>query len=409
MPMRLSPLILPPGGSQAKLKPRRFDESAARMRDMRRHLMQLLAPLLVVLAAASFVPAGVKDRPWWTVQTSGIDTNLRGVSIAEFMDSHQAPAPVVWASGSNGVILRSTDVGKTWQRLRVQGGETLDFRSIHAFDDQKAYVLSSGDGDKSRIYKTMNGGATWKLQYTDKRKGFFLDALVCTSQIECRAVGDPIDGKFVILRTRDGETWEQLPNDQMPAALPDEGAFAASGTCLAIYNDQDIYFVTGGPAARVFHSSDGGYTWTVNSTPIASGNASSGIFSIAVWDKALVIVGGDYKDPERPYRVAAYSQDAGKTWTLAAQQPGGFRSVVAWIDGVTLAAAGPNGEDISEDGGIHWKHTDSLNLNALAILDVSDGWAVGPKGSIALMENRKEYQIRDEREPGSDAAARQGH
>jgi hypothetical protein len=76
---------------------------------------------------------------------------------------------------------------------------------------------------------------------------------------------------------------------------------------------------------------------------------------------------------------------------------------------VTLAAAGPNGEDISEDGGIHWKHTDSLNLNALAILDVSDGWAVGPKGSIALMENRKEYQIRDEREGGSDAAARQGH
>ena len=119
MPMRLSPSILPPGGSQAKSRPRRFDESAARMRDMRRHLMQLLAPLLVVLAAAIFVPAGVKDRPWWTVQTSGIDTNLRGVSIAEFMDSHQAPAPVVWASGSNGVILRSTDGGKTWQRLRV--------------------------------------------------------------------------------------------------------------------------------------------------------------------------------------------------------------------------------------------------------------------------------------------------
>jgi hypothetical protein len=107
--------------------------------------------------------------------------------------------------------------------------------------------------------------------------------------------------------------------------------------------------------------------------------------------------------------VAAYSQDAGKTWTLAAQQPGGFRSAVAWVDGVTLAAAGPNGEDISEDGGIHWKHTDSLNLNALAILDVSNGWAVGPTGAIAQMENRKEYQIRDQREPESDAAVQQAH
>jgi photosystem II stability/assembly factor-like uncharacterized protein len=378
------------------------------MRDMRPHLMQLLAPFFVVLASAIFVHAAVKDRPWWTVQTSGMDTNLRGVSIAEFPDSHQALVPVVWASGSNGVILQSADAGKKWRRISVAGGETLDFRSIQAFDDKQAYVMSSGDGDKSRIYKTTDGGANWKLQYADKRKGFFLDALVCTSQTACRAIGDPMDGKFVILRTRDGETWEQLPTDQMPAALPEEGAFAASGTCLAISSDQDVYFATGGPAARVFHSGDAGYSWTVNSTPIVSGNASSGIFSIAVWDKALVIVGGDYKDPDRPYRVAAYSQDAGKTWTLAAQQPGGFRSAVAWVDRATLAAAGPNGEDISEDGGIHWKHTDSLNLNALAVLDVWHGWAVGAKGAIAQMENRKEYQIRDEREPGRAAVARQG-
>ena len=379
------------------------------MRDMRPHLMQLLAPFFVILASAIFVHAAVKDRPWWTVQTSGMDTNLRGVSIAEFPDSHQAPVPVVWASGSNGVILQSADAGKKWRRISVAGGETLDFRSIQAFDDKQAYVMSSGDGDKSRIYKTTDGGANWKLQYADKRKGFFLDALVCTSQTACRAIGDPMDGKFVILRTRDGETWQQLPTDQMPAALPEEGAFAASGTCLAISSDQDVYFATGGPAARVFHSGDAGYSWTVNSTPIVSGNASSGIFSIAVWDKALVIVGGDYKDPDRPYRVAAYSQDAGKTWTLAAQQPGGFRSAVAWVDRATLAAAGPNGEDISEDGGIHWKHTDSLNLNALAILDTSHGWAVGPNGAIAQMENRKQYLIRDERQPRSDAAARQAH
>jgi hypothetical protein len=200
------------------------------MRDMRQRLIPFPAPLFVVLAAAIFIPAGVKDRPWWTLRTSGIDTNLRGVSIAEFPDSRQAPAPVVWASGSNGVILQSKDMGKTWQRLRVQGGETLDFRSIQAFDAQQAYVMSIGDAGKSRIYKTSDGGASWKLQYTDQRKEFFLDALVCTSQIECFAVGDPIDGKFVILRTQNGEKWEPISTDQMPAALPTEGAFAASGT-----------------------------------------------------------------------------------------------------------------------------------------------------------------------------------
>jgi photosystem II stability/assembly factor-like uncharacterized protein len=379
------------------------------MRDMRRHLIQLLASLLIILAAAIFVRAAFKDRPWWTVRTSGMDTNLRAVSIAQFMDPHRAPAPVVWVSGSKGVILQSKDVGKTWKQLRVLGGETLDFRSIQAMDARRAYVMYIGDAGNSRIYKTTDGGTNWTLQYADKRKEFFLDALVCDSDIECFAVGDPMDGKFVVLHTKDGQNWKQLPTDRMPAALPDEGAFAASGTCLAVYSDHEIYFVTGGPAARLFHSSDAGYSWTVNSTPIVSGNASSGIFSIAVRDAALVLVGGDYKDVGNPSRVAAYSQDGGKTWALAAQQPGGFRSAVAWVDGATLAAAGPNGEDISEDAGIHWKRTDSLNLNALAILDHGHGWAVGPKGAIAQLENRKEYQIRDEREPGSAAVAQPGH
>src|SRR5271156_2088464 len=169
---------------------------------MRRSLTQLLIPLFVVLLAAIFVRGASKDRPWWSVQTGGIDTNLRGVSVAEFPDPDQAPVPVVWASGSNGVILQSKDMGKTWQRLRVLGGETLDFRSIQALDARTAYVMSSGDGDKSRIYKTTDGGANWKMQYTDKRKEFFLDGLACVSDIACFAVGDPIDGEFVIAPPR---------------------------------------------------------------------------------------------------------------------------------------------------------------------------------------------------------------
>ena len=139
------------------------------MRDMRRYRIRFLIPIFVAMAAAIFVRAAGGDGSWWTVQTSGIDTNLRGVSIAIFTDPHPDPTPVVWASGSNGVILRSKDVGKTWQRLHVQGGETLDFRSIQAIDARKAYVMSIGDAGNSRIYKTTDGGATWKLQYADKR------------------------------------------------------------------------------------------------------------------------------------------------------------------------------------------------------------------------------------------------
>lgn len=236
---------------------------------------------------------------------------------------------------------------------------------------------------------------SWKLEFTDSRKGFFLDALACDG--ECYALSDPVDGRFVIVATQHYEDWKELSGDGMPAALPGEAAFAASGSSLAANNDQGIYFGTGGgKVARVFHSADRGKTWSAVETPIASGNASSGIFSVSATPYAVNVVGGDYKDPKRAYRVAAFSKDQGKTWELAAQQPGGYRSAVVSIDGATLAALGPSGEDISDDFGEHWRHMDSLDLNAAFVLDDFNGWAVGAKGTIARLVNRKEYLIRED-------------
>ena len=89
----------------------------------------------------------------WIVQTSGIDTNLRGVSVASFHAADGSARSVVWASGSNGVILRSPSTQAPWVQSHVSGAETLDFRGIQAFDDKNAYVMSSGEGDKSRILR----------------------------------------------------------------------------------------------------------------------------------------------------------------------------------------------------------------------------------------------------------------
>ncbi len=292
---------------------------------------------------------------------------------------------IVWASGSNGVILRSEESGNKSKQLHVDGGEGLDFRGIRAFDSKTAYVMSSGEGEKSRIYKTTDGGNKWKLQYTDKRPAFFLDDLVCFTPTHCLALGDPIDGKFLILSTEDGESWHELPRDSMPAIIPGEGAFAASGTSLAIYGDSDIYFGTGGGAtARVFHSADLGRTWTVSDTPLAAGNASSGVFSIVRVKNNVIAVGGDYKNPSQTSGVAAYSTDGGATWHLASAPPAGYRSGVAAAFGLVtfFYAVGPTGVDVSSDGGVRWRHFNSLNLNAVAILDMSDMWGVGAHGTI---------------------------
>ena len=342
-----------------------------------RELAVIWSVVAVVSALSLFTSAQGSS-----VQTTGFDSNLRGISVSHTNSGRT----VVWVSGANGIVLRSRDEGNSWEQLKVDGGADLDFRDIEAFGAGTAYLMSSGDGGRSRIYKTTDGGKSWTLQYTGKLPGFFLDSLACDSRTHCFALSDPVDGKFLILTTNDGRHWEELPRDKMPAALPTEGAFAASGTSIALCKN-DTYFGTGGPAARVFHSADRGRSWTAVETPMASGNASSGIFSVACHGRYVVVVGGDYKNPERAERAAAYSNDRGKTWRLADQQPGGYRSSVCISSG-TAFAVGPNGEDVSLDYGANWKFADTLNLNAAAITSNSIGWAVGPGGTFKRFQMR---------------------
>jgi photosystem II stability/assembly factor-like uncharacterized protein len=317
-----------------------------------------------------------------SIPNTGFDSNLRGVSI-----SRARGKLVVWVCGSKGTILRSLDQGKSWTKFEIDGGSDLDFRDIKAFGRNSAYAMSSGDGEKSRIYKTTDGGMSWALQYTDRRPGFFLDSLACDSSTRCLALSDPVAGKFLVLATSDGQHWKEMPGQGMPAALPAEGAFAASGTSLRLCN-HDVYFGTGGPAARVFHSANHGDSWTAVETPVAHGGASTGIFSLDCSGGHVVAVGGDYKHPDRAEAVAAYSSDRGKTWHLAEQQPGGYRSAVR-LASRTAIAVGSNGEDASFNYGASWKKTGMLDLNAVALTPHGLAWAVGPKGVF------EHFQLRD--------------
>lgn len=350
---------------------------------------KLFAFKIATLVAISIALAPFTSAQWSPPQSTGVDANLRGISVVQTRSNW----PVLWASGTKGTILRSLDNGKVWSLLPVAGAPDLDFRDIEAFDPGNAYVMSSGDGDKSRIYKTTNGGKTWKLQYSDKRAESFLDSIACRSRTHCFALSDPVDGKFVILSTRDGNHWEELPRDKMPAALPNEGAFAASGTSLALGPENTIYFGTGGPSARIFHSYDEGRSWTATETPMSSGTPSSGIFGIACHGHTVVAVGGDYKNPGAADKVAIYSVDSGKTWHLAAQQPGGYRSAVTLLANGDFIAVGPSGTDISHDAGKHWTAMEGLNINAVGATG-SSAWAVGPNGMVSSLKSKAQRSQR---------------
>ena len=302
---------------------------------------------------------------------------------------------VVWASGSGGTVIRTLDGGKNWDVLTVAGAQDLDFRGIHGFDANTAVVLSSGPAEKGQahIYRTTDGGKSWQQVIEENTPGIFLDAVAFWDANHGIVLSDPVNGKFVLFRTEDGgATWKQVSTPTLPPALPNEGAFAASNSCLTVQGKSNVWFATGGASvARVFRSNDGGETWQVSETPMHPANASSGIFSLYFSDAQHGLAsGGDYQHPESSNLPSIMrTTDGGKTWRPAeTTDPAGiyFSSVVEAEDrgkayviaaGISGLFTGKAGDRLNKDA--------SENLNTVAAAGPHGElpwWAVGPKGTI---------------------------
>src|SRR5205807_2390109 len=132
----------------------------------------------LLCACASFAQS-------WIPQTSNTTASLRGVSAVNDR--------VVWASGSGGTWLRTIDGGATWQAAKIPGADTLDFRGIRAFDERNVWVMSSGPGDKSRIYRTTDSGEHWTLQFTNPDPKGFFDSIAFWAPSQAIVVGDALE------------------------------------------------------------------------------------------------------------------------------------------------------------------------------------------------------------------------
>jgi photosystem II stability/assembly factor-like uncharacterized protein len=336
---------------------------------------------LAVVAMVGAVTAAVPAAVHWEPQTSGVTARLRGVSAVSDR--------VAWASGTGGTVLRTTDGGTTWRQLAVPGAEQLDFRDVDAVSETAAYVLSIGPGPASRIFKTTDAGAHWDLQFTNDNPRAFFDAMAFWDAERGVVMGDSVDGRFDILTTANGgRTWTRVPPERLPPALPNEGAFAGSGTNVAVFGRGEAWIGTGASTrCRVLRTRDGGTTWTIAETPVAA-SASAGIFSIAFRDPQHgMTTGGDYKKEQEALDNAAMTRDGGVTWT-AITGLRGFRSAVAHVPGSkpSWIAVGPSGADLTEDDGRTWTPVDGAGYHAFSFAPRGTvGWGVGERGAIGKL------------------------
>jgi hypothetical protein len=123
---------------------------------------------------------------------------------------------------------------------------------------------------------------------------------------------------------------------------------------------------------------------------VADSDAAKYIVRAVHVGDALVVVGGDYQQPDKSVGTCAVSTDGSLHWSASKTLPHGYRSAVAYdAPNNTWITVGPNGTDISADDGRIWRsltpnHTDTpdadKNWNALSL-----PFAVGPKGRIGKL------------------------
>lgn len=336
----------------------------------------LALSLLVALFSCKKSKENLAEKPsGWNILETPVESSLRGLS--------PLTSEIAWASGSAGVWLRTIDGGKSWDHGVVAGLDTVDFRSIHAFDAMTAIVVSAGQ--PAVIYKTEDGGKSWELKHQENEFAF-LDGVSFSSPSRGFVIGDPFDGKWTILQTANqGNSW--YPIDSLPGAADGEAAFAASATSL-LAEGNHLWLGTGGSESNLHFSKDMGASWEKYSSPFVQGESSQGIFSITRMGSGEIVgVGGDYLDEDMQEGVAGIFVAAKKEWIKPQRSPGGYRSGVVYFPGQkSLIAVGPSGSDYSTDAGFTWEPISNEGFHAVK-MGHADGsvWASGAKGKIAKL------------------------
>ena len=179
------------------------------------------------------------------VRNDGIEGDLLTVHV--FKDG------TVVAAGSNGLVIRSTDGGKSWEARRIKVEDLgIIFWGGFFFDERTGWIVgrgSRGFGGAPLIFKTDDQGKSWK-RLQAPRVPRLLDAFFF-DEMNGWVVGET---RTLIRTTDGGQSWEVI-----------SAARARAGEMR--YNYDAIWFPTRkegwivGAYGLILHTSDGGQTW----------------------------------------------------------------------------------------------------------------------------------------------------
>lgn len=321
---------------------------------MMRKFYSFINALSIICLLVAFPASNLAQE--FKILTKGVNSSLRGLSVVD--------ENVVWVSGSNGKVAKTTNGGVSFQWFTVQGYEQRDFRDIHAFDSSTAVIIAIDT--PAVILKTIDGGRSWYKVFEDNRPGMFLDAMHFEGK-QGVVIGDPIDGRpFIASTSNNGETWQvQYLQNDCQLTINGEAFFAASGSNIQLLKKRGTYFplyVSGGIQSRLF------FQGQCIALPMQSGKNYTGANGLIYSSrfKKGVIVGGDFSDAKRS-DSAMVVFELNKTIKIGQpiSIPAGYKSGVAFLGKEEIITCGTTGVDKWSANNNKWTNLSSQSFHAV--------------------------------------------
>jgi photosystem II stability/assembly factor-like uncharacterized protein len=259
-----------------------------------------------------------------------------------------------------GGIWRSDDAGKSWKNLGLKEGRHIIRIVIHPKNPDVVWVAVMGHlfgpNEERGVFKTTDAGKTWKkVLYVNNQTGAS-DLVMEPGNPSVlyagtwRVLRTPFslesggDGSAIWKSIDGGETWKNISSNK---GLP-KGTWGITGIAVAPSNTDKIYTIIENEKGGLFVSENAGETWTLVS--------NDNNIRQRAWYYTKVFV-----DPKNENKVYCpnvgfmYSTDGGKTFKSLRTPHGDHHDL--WIDpedANRMIVADDGGAQVSFDAGENW-------------------------------------------------------
>ncbi|MBC7588654.1 MAG: glycosyl hydrolase, partial [Chitinophagaceae bacterium] len=258
-------------------------------------------------------------------------------------------------------IWRSNDGGRTWNNVGLKDTRHITRIIIHPKNPDIVWVAATGHlfgpNDERGVYKTLDGGKTWKKVLFANNQAGAVDMVMEPNNPQTlyattwRVIRTPYslesggEGSALWKSIDGGETWMNLMDKK---GLPKKETIGIIGITVSATNPERIFAIIECKSKGLYRSDDGGETWT-KQTDDANICQRSWYFSKI------------FCDPKNEHTIYALnvglyrSRDGGKTFQPISTPHGDHHDL--WIDpedNNRMILGDDGGGQVSFDAGANW-------------------------------------------------------